>query len=486
MSLSRPFIPAGPVSASFISHRAMITAIMGPIGGGKTSAALMKAIYIAREQNPDPDGVRRTRFAFIRKTYRDLERTLIKSWFDWVPQSLGDWKGGTGGQPAQHILRFRPQSPDGTTVECEVLFLAIGENSAEEALRGLEVTGFFLDEADTLDEEVLIYAISRAGRYPKTDPANGFPGPTWSGVWMAFNAPDTDNWVYRRFVDEQFEGHHFFRQPGGLEAGAENLANLPESYYQRAMMGQPDWWMRRMIHNQFGYSRDGKPVYPEFSERRHLAPTILRPTKGLPILIGLDGGRTPAAVLEQISPEGQRRTIAELVTDGMGATRFGRALRDFLDRDFAGLAFKGWGDPAASWAARDDEQERSWLEIVSNEARITFLPAPSNDPTIRLEAVRRDLLESIDGDTPAYLCSPACRVLVKGFLSHYRYRRMAVAGGARFDDRPEKNDWSHVHDAKQYVTIGDGGHVHALGRAKSRFSAPIQADTGFSVFGGRR
>lgn len=164
----------------------------------------------------------------------------------------------------------------------------------------------------------------------------------------------------------------------------------------------------------------------------------------------------------------------------MGATRFGRTLRDFLDREFQGYRFKGWGDPAASYAARDDAEERSWLEIVGHESKVRFLPAPSNDPTVRLEAVRRDLVELIDGE-PAYLCSPACTMLVKGFLSGYQYRRLH-GGGGRFDERPDKNNYSHIHDAKQYVTLGDGGHLEALGRAKSRVLAPIQALADFSIW----
>lgn len=481
MSAIRPFVPAGPVSDAFIASRKRVTAIMGPIGGGKTSAALMKAIYIAREQKPDPDNVRRTRFAFVRKTYRDLERTLLKTWCEWIPRNYGDGlKGGTGGQPAHHLLRFR--LPDQTIVETEVLFLAIGENSAEEALRGLEVTGFFLDEADTLDMEVLLYADSRVGRYPKTDPANGFPGPTWRGVWCALNAPDTDNWVYRAFIEDCPPSWEFFRQPGGLEHNAENLDHLDGGldYYRNQMPGKPDWWIRRMIHNQFGYSRDGMPVFPEFRESLHIAPAIIRPTPGLAIRVAVDAGRTPAAVLQQAQPNGQNRRLAELVTKGMGATNFARFLRRFLDSEFQGFRFEGWGDPAAGWAARDDENERSWLEIVSHETKITFRPAPSNSETVRLEAIRHGLTELIDGE-PASLYSPACKVLIKGYLSGYRYRRMLVGGHATYADKPEKNEFSHVCDADQYGELGGGGHMEALGRSRNRFTAPLKAKSGFKV-----
>lgn len=471
MSYVAPFhryAPTGPVLAAFLNSSVPVAAIMGPVGSGKTGACLMRCLYRAMGQAPHPDGIRRTRFAVIRKTYRDLERTLILSWHRWVPGQLpgSRWVGGTGGQPARHEVRFK--LADGTVVETEILFLAIGENSAEEAMRGLEVTGIYLNEADTLDREVLIHALSRVGRYPAIDREAGFSGCAWSGVWLDFNAPDTEHWIYALFVETLGEGWAFFHQPGGLEAGAENLANLPEGYYRRLAEANPDWWVRRFIHNQFGYSRDGQPIYPEFSERLHLAGSVLRPTPGLGLEIGVDGGRTPAAVIRQRLPSGHIRCLAEVVTDGMGATRFGQHLRDFLAREFQGFkVVSAWGDPAAGYAARDDQEERSWLEIVTHGTGIPFRAAPTNDPVLRTEAVRRELTEILDGQ-PVFQISPACKTLVKGFLSGYRYRRMRTPSGERFDDVPEKNGFSHPHDANQYAAVGGGAHMEVRGRRNAR------------------
>lgn len=476
----RTYQAPGAVAAKFLASQAGVRAIMGPIGSGKTGASLMNTLYVAMRQAPDPrDGVRRTRFAAIRKTYRDLERTLIRSWLHWFPKNVfPDFTGGSGGQPAKHALRFA--LGDGTTVELEMLFAAIGENGAEEFMRGFEVTGFYLNEADHLDEDVLFHARSRAGRYPAVDTSVNFTGATWYGVWLDFNAPDTEHWIYKTFIENLPEGWEFYRQPGAFDPGAENLRNLVAGYYETQISGQPDWWIRRFIRNQFGYSRDGLPVFPEFRESIHLAPTILRPVRGLPLRVSLDAGRTPAAVIQQTMPNGQNRRLAEFVTEGMGATNFGRALRRFLDAEFDGFKFHGWGDPAAGYAARDDEEERSWLEIVSSEAKIQFRPAPSNSLTVRLEAVRHELTELIDGE-PAALFSPACKSLVKAYLSGYRFRRMSIAGGARYTDTPDKNEFSHVADADQYGVLGNGGHFDALGRSANR-SAPVQASTDFSVW----
>ncbi len=469
----RTYAAPGPVAAAFLRSRARVKAIMGPVGSGKTGAGLMNPLYVTYAQDPHPsDGWRRTRFACIRKTYRDLERTLIPSWLRWFPKKeFPDFVGGTGGQPARHTIRFT--LPDGSKLEMEMLFAAIGDNLAEEFMRGFEVTGFYLNEVDHLDEEVLDHARSRAGRYPPVDTSVGFAGATWRGVWMDLNAPDTEHWFYRRFIEQPTPGWDFFRQPGGLDAGAENLANLVKGYYEDLTVGQQDWWIRRFIHNQFGYSRDGKPVFPEFRESLHLANSILRPVRNRIIRVCADAGRTPAAILQQTMPNGQNRRIAELLTDGMGATTFGRHLRRFLDSEFEGFTFEGVGDPAASYAARDDAEERDWLQIVSKETKIDFRPAPSNNLTVRLEAVRNELMELIDGQ-PAFLVSPACKGLVKGYLSGYAYRRMNVAGGARYQDVPDKNKYSHPMDADQYGVLANGGHIEVLGRNRAAASGRQQ------------
>ncbi len=72
------YTPPGRVAAQFLASDAFVQAIMGPVGSGKTGASLMKPLYIAQRQAPDPrDGVRRTKFAVIRDTARNLEAMKI-------------------------------------------------------------------------------------------------------------------------------------------------------------------------------------------------------------------------------------------------------------------------------------------------------------------------------------------------------------------------------------------------------------------------
>ena len=56
----------------------------------------------------------------------------------------------------------------------------------------------------------------------------------------------------------------------------------------------------------------------------------------------------------------------------------------------------------------------------------------------------------IDGQ-PAYLLSrEGCPVLRKGFINGYVFKRLSVTGDERYQDKPNKNKFSHPHDGQQY------------------------------------
>ena len=128
----------------------------------------------------------------------------------------------------------------------------------------------------------------------------------------------------------------------------------------------------------------------------------------------------------------------------------------------------GYGDPAAFHGADREGGELAWMEILAAATEIRIRPAPSNQVHARLEAVRRPLTATIDGTEPGLIISPTCKVLRKGFNSGYRYRRVQLAGSNRYEDKPEKNEFSHVHDALQYLLSGGGEYLEVTGRRERR------------------
>jgi hypothetical protein len=459
--------PPGPVSAEFLDSKGKFQSIMGPIGGGKTSTNFVKHLVLAQSQIPSTkDGRRKYRVCVVRDTYRNLWATTIKSWWHWVPQHIGNWVGGEN-NPASHRIVWEVGE---TKVDFEVQFRAIGDQDIEEALQGLEVTAFFLNEVDKLSRDVFTFCRGRTGRFPKMDEG----GPTWHGVTADYNAPDTDSWLYALREQNLPEGFEMFRQPSGISPEAENLENLPEGYYQDQMIGQPEWYIRRMIRNEYGFSRDGQPVYEDYSDQLHCAQ--ISPVEGLPLILGGDAGRKPAAVICQEMPNGQWQILDEVVGLGMGAEKFGERLNQILGsskyRKFKDI--RAWGDPSADYAG--DTSEMSWLEIMRKVTKLRWRPAPgNNDVTLRLGAVEGALQRIVDGQ-PGLLVSPTCKVLRKGFNSHYRYRRRRVGGQEHYDDVPEKNDWSHIHDALQYALLGEGEGIE-LRRGPRKTTGQIAAIT---------
>lgn len=482
------FMPAGPVSARFLSSRKRIRGIMGPIGSAKTSHALMDLVYLGIQQAPHPlDRVRRTKFAIIRETYRQLEKTTLPSWRRWFPKSFpeSEWHGGAGGQPAEHTLRFGLK--DGTTAEIILQFIAVGEQSAEDTARGLEITGAFLEEADLLPFDLISWLDTRVGRYPAKDVERGFGGATWRGITLAFNAPDLEHPLYRMLVEDgQVNAAGgttaFFEQPGGLvevrrgeyavNPNAENLANLPARYYQDMISNNmPYWKIRRMILNKWGASRDGAPVYPEYDDEKHCPAQPMEPIAGRGLKIGLDSsGLHGAALIAQCSSLGQWRALDELVSpqSGLGATEFARLFMVLLnDRyrpwvenfghrpDPARQAIEIFYDPADG----KDSDGKTWISLfmaVVSRACISVRArkAPTNRLTPRIEAVRGALGDR--GGQPGFQINRRCTVTRRGFNSGYRLKRVQVAGSERFHEEPEKNECSHPHDALQYVLLGGG------------------------------
>lgn len=489
--------PAGPVALQFIRSRAYIAGIMGPVGSGKTTACIAKCVQAAIWQHPAPDGKRYCKVAVIRDTYPNLDATVIESWHNWYPPTIGHWVGDA---PRTHDLTIEVAGLG--QVVLQMIFVAIGDKRVEDVLRGLEVTMIWINEADRVSKEVLKYARGRVGRYPNAM----LGGCAWCGIIMDFNAPDPDNWVYELFIDGNNDGGEageqvqLFRQPGGREPNAENLANLPKGYYARQLIGATPDYVRRMIDNQFGYSRDGQPVYPEFQDHLHVAAAPLEPIKGLQLLIGLDAGMTPAAVIGQRLPSGQLRVTDELAvfpTDGaplasMGPVRFGKALHELLTLRYGAWRRGGWGDeadilvwadPASQYGADKLGGEKSWMDIVSAEIGVRIRPAHTNNLILRLEAVRAPLVRLIEGGQPGLIISPTAKVLRRGFNAGYHFRRVLANGNSgRFNDEPNKNEFSHAHDALQYLALGCGEGRRVMGQETSRMAVVAAADD-YSEFG---
>ena len=61
-----------PTVGQFMLDTKFVRLIMGPVGSGKSAGCFMELLRRAHLQEPDSQGVRRTRFAIIRNTLQQL------------------------------------------------------------------------------------------------------------------------------------------------------------------------------------------------------------------------------------------------------------------------------------------------------------------------------------------------------------------------------------------------------------------------------
>ena len=429
--------PPGPVARAFMLSDEFFRGLMGPFGSGKSTACIMEILRRAKEQKINSDGKRKTRWAVIRNTYPELRTTTIKSWHQWVPASIGRWVDT--GPPTHHIVEG--------DLDLEVLFIALDRPDDIAKLLSMELTGAWVNEAREVPKAVIDGLTGRVGRYPSML----MGGCSWSGIIADTNPPDNDHWWYKLAEETNPEGWAFFKQPGGRDPGAENVENLPAKYYDRQIAGKDEDWVKVYVDGQYGFVRDGKPVYPEYRDSLHCQAFNL--VHGWPVYVGIDFGLTPAAVFGQRSPMGQWRWHSELVTEDMGAKRFAELLRQAMHERYPGFHCAGiTGDPAGEGRAQTDETTPFQILRAAN---IQANPAPTNDFTKRRESVAACLSRLIDGQ-PGLMIHPQCTQLRKGMAGGYNYKRVQVSGQERYRDVPDKGMYSHVCEAGQYMLVGAG------------------------------
>lgn len=243
---------AGPVCSAYLRSNARRRVIMGPFGSGKSVASCMDVIARAVEQRPSPrDNIRRTRFAVIRNSYPELKHTTVKTWRAWVGDHFGQFVEAA---PFEHRLKFG--LADGTTVDSEVLFLAMDKEADAKKFLSLEVTGIYFNEVRELRQALVEAGDGRLGRYPAMKDG----GPSWTGLWADTNFPDEDHWIHG-LAESNAEGWEFFKQPGGVmrlegrwvpNPTAENMQNLTPGYYADQLVGKRDDWIKVYLGAEYG------------------------------------------------------------------------------------------------------------------------------------------------------------------------------------------------------------------------------------------
>lgn len=435
--------------APYLVADKFVNFIVGPIGSTKTTASLVKIVYEAKKVAPCHDGIRRSRCVVVRNTNQMLNDTTIPDFLKWFPE-------GAAGVLLRTDKKFILRSGD---TECEVLFRGLDGADDVRRLLSLQLTFGFMDEFREIHPDVYNALTGRLGRYPDKSMNGVGPcdehGKPVHKLWGSTNPPDADTY-WETLLTEPPDNVSVTFQPSGMSPEADWLQFLPDGYYDNLCEGKSQDWIDVYVHGQFGKSLAGQPVFRCFSTETHIAkepPNVL----SAPLLIGVDAGLNPTAVIGQVAYDG-RLIIHDAITGsegGMGALRFAREiLKPLIVNKFAGREHLVIIDPAAFQRAQTDE--RSVADVFKAE-KFTVKPAKTNTLAARLAAVESYMTRTV-GDKPALMISPEAKGLITALRSKYRYR--INTKGDR-DDKPEKtHPWSDYADAMQYLCLhADGGAV---------------------------
>lgn len=455
---------AGPVIREFHETTARVRCLQGPVGSGKTTACVWEVLRRSGMQKADKSRRRKTKWIVIKNSYRQMWLVVMPLWFKVFPRNSDhpDFKTHFKEDKMIHSIELR--LPDNTFIDMEVYFIS-ADRANEETFKGINATAIWVCEASDVPSGVINMATTRWARYPEDDKGD-YCG-TWHGMIMDTNPPDYDDWLYKMFQEHRKDGWIIFKQPSGLSPQAENMRGKASTYYHDLMPGKSQAWIDIFVHGKEGFTLEGKVIFPEWNDDIHCSRSPIRPLHSQ-IIIGVDYGLTPGAIFLQQDTAGRIVSPAEITLENAGVIRLADAIKSTIARRFPDHISNDdvviYGDPAGNNRSANDE--KAAIDILRAHTGYRCYAAPTNGIETRLEAVRRGLTRLVDGK-PGFIIDSECKMLRKGFNGKYHYRKIKGTDG-RFDDVPNKNEYSHIQDALQYGLLGMG-QARELMQTPSKF-----------------
>lgn len=448
-----------PTLGRFMASDARVRIVRGPVGSGKSTAMVMELLRRACQQQPDADGVRRTKGAIVRNTLNQLETTSLVT----IEKTL---KGIALYRAGDHVVQIRAPG-----VESDWLLMPLDRPENVQRLLSLELTFAWMSELRELDPKLLEDLLGRLGRYPA--PIAGGSSPTWYGLIGETNSFSEDSPWYKILEEQKLmKGWEYYVQPGARDPNAEIPPGLPPQYYSDLIENNTPEWVEQYIDNKVTPSLAGEAVFRStFKYDFHVSKVDLAPVPGHILVIGQDFGRTPCSIITQMDPKGRLLVLDEIVGENTGIEKFiAMQMRPLLVNSYMQHAIGVVGDP--SGIRKGEQGEESVFDIFKRYG-YAAQPASTNIIEPRLRAVEKWFLQQRDGG-PAVLISPKCTTLIRALGSRYRYARKK--DGVLHTDPEKLHPWSDVVDAFQYACLGHSGRIVARfsrGRAASAVAPPI-------------
>jgi hypothetical protein len=455
--------------AKMMKSEAFGRLIAGPVGSGKTTACLFELFRRACEQVAAPDGLRYTRFAIVRQTLAALKSTVLKDILSWL-KGIAEYK------VSDSTIYISIGD-----VRSEWLLIPLDDPDDQRRLLSMQLTGSWISEAIETNVDLISPLAGRCGRYPSA--AQG--GCSWFGIIADTNLPP-ENTPWHAFMETNTPPDwQIFIQPSGMSSEAENLEWLtqtPETlklpvksearrdqgrtYYERFVRSNSPDWCKRYVHAQYGDDPSGSAVYREsFKLNFHVVEGVT-PISSYPLIVGLDFGRDPCAIICQPDHRGRLLVLEEIIAEDIGLElQLQRRIKPTLLRDpYVMRPVYIVGDPAGN--QKSTLYEETSFDLIKRNGLKAY-PAPTNDVDRRISAVESLLLGQREGGPALLIDKDKCPVLVRAFSGGYRYSKMR--SGQRKPTPDKGNEYSHIMDALQYVClVVHGGMGEMIANKMSR------------------
>lgn len=430
MSTSFNYTPP-PSLVPFFQNSAKMRFVRGPIGSVKSTAMVMELFRRACERLPDSDGVRRSKFAVVRNTFRQLEETCLVT----IQKTLGPLvRYKVSAHKA--MLRFDmgplldPQTkkvlePGPRPVESDWLLWPLDSPENVQNLLSLELTGAWVSEFREIAPQIVMDLFSRTGRYvgelSMADGAVSTPASLpdqWYGVIAETNSFSEDSPWYELLELNLRPSWGYVVQPGAYDPRADWKQYLPtETYYEDLLENHTEAWAEQYIHNRITPSLSSQAVFARsFDSELHIVPSLeFNPHR--PLVLGMDTGRQPAFVAGQLSAAGRLNVLGSLHAENCGMELFlSDHVRPWLAGRYPRAAVFMIIDPAGR--TRDQIGERSVLQVIQ-DAGFKAVLAVTNNITPRLRAVEK-YLNRRGGFAVA---ADGNELLIRALRHDYRFKR---------------------------------------------------------------
>lgn len=261
-----------------------------------------------------------------------------------------------------------------------------------------------------------------------------------------------------------------------INPAAENLRNMAPGRYLDLTEGRSTKEIDRELRNKVVIEAKGEPVFPGFRRDLHVAKESVRPLEGGVVYGGADFGLTPAWVFGQ--RVGRKWPILrEMSATNKTASEYAPEVARSIAKWFPWVVvshdeandryvfdpnlLRLWGDPSGGWSGQAHRQ--SVFDVYRTHGLVVRAPAIQDVPALRIDLTRDVVARRDDGD-PVLMIDPCCVSLIASLDGGYTLKRLPGTKANEIVEQVNKDQYSHIAEAFQYLFWGAGEAKVVAGR----------------------